>query len=165
MRYALIKDGIVVNTIVAEQPFIDTIKDQYDAVIENDSAAIGWTYDGSVLAPPVIVISLPDAMAQQLQAFSDEVFAYTSAKYPTGLQVSLLAMLILAQLQGRNNQINYLLQVFQWAESVLQYNIKVVSDIQSLRDSASVLAYTWNLDANIISDPGVTLFAAAQILT
>lgn len=35
--YVLIKDGIVENIIVADESFIDLIKDQYDAILDHDS--------------------------------------------------------------------------------------------------------------------------------
>lgn len=58
MIFALIKDGFVQNTIVADQDFIDGVKDQYDACVEISlspgSPSIGWSYDGEVFSAPVV---------------------------------------------------------------------------------------------------------------
>ena len=56
MYWALIKNGIVINTIVADAKFIDLIKDQYDFCLELEhqpgGPGIGWNYDGQNFTPP-----------------------------------------------------------------------------------------------------------------
>lgn len=56
MIFALIKNGMVVNTIVADDEFISHIQDQYDHCVEitlnPGNPSIGWTYDGDDFAPP-----------------------------------------------------------------------------------------------------------------
>lgn len=60
--YLCLKDGVVVNAIVADPAFIQTnafIKSQYDSLIDRDSLpdpkpGIDWTYDGQVFSPPVL---------------------------------------------------------------------------------------------------------------
>ena len=49
--YALIKDGIVENTICADSEFIKLLPNATDYV-EYESAGIGWTYDGVNFIPP-----------------------------------------------------------------------------------------------------------------
>jgi len=51
MKYALIKDGNVVNVIEAEADFATTLEG-YDAVVESGDAGIGWGWDGEVFTPP-----------------------------------------------------------------------------------------------------------------
>jgi hypothetical protein len=49
MNYALIKDGIVKNIIVADSNFVDLIKSKWDFVVDvttNEEAGVGWLYDG-----------------------------------------------------------------------------------------------------------------------
>lgn len=57
MIYALVKNGLVVNTIVADPDFISHIKDQYDHCIQVSddpgNPSIGWSYDGSSFSPPM----------------------------------------------------------------------------------------------------------------
>lgn len=53
MEFALIKDSKVVNVIVADQAFADSIAHEWDAVVPADGMGIGWTYDGTTFAPPV----------------------------------------------------------------------------------------------------------------
>jgi len=55
-NYALIKDGLVVNVIVADEGFLPLIASDYDAIIqvslEPGSPCIGWSYNGRKFAPP-----------------------------------------------------------------------------------------------------------------
>jgi hypothetical protein len=56
MVYALIKNGVVENTIVADANFISLINSQWDNCIRIDELeivpGIGWTHDGSVFTNP-----------------------------------------------------------------------------------------------------------------
>lgn len=61
MNYALIKNGIVQNVIVADEEFISSISDQYDHIEALDTpeeqkvAGPGWLYDsiaGEFTSPP-----------------------------------------------------------------------------------------------------------------
>jgi hypothetical protein len=51
--YALIKNNLVENVILADQAFADSIAPGWDAVVPSQNAGIGWTYvDGVFTAPP-----------------------------------------------------------------------------------------------------------------
>lgn len=56
MIYALIKDGIVKNRIVADSDFIALIADKWDFCIQvsgmDPEPQIGWLYDGSTFSEP-----------------------------------------------------------------------------------------------------------------
>lgn len=54
MRYALIKNGIVVNVIIADPTFILGIQSQYDACIDvtNTYCGPGFLYDGVSFTDP-----------------------------------------------------------------------------------------------------------------
>ena len=57
MIFALVKDGVVVNVIVAEQDFADAIAPNYDAVVEVDyedpkAPSIDWKYVEKEFSPP-----------------------------------------------------------------------------------------------------------------
>lgn len=58
MKFALIKDGIVKNIIVAEQDFLPHIQDQYDYIIDVSEMAHypgpGWSYDGQTFSTPIL---------------------------------------------------------------------------------------------------------------
>lgn len=58
MVFACVKNGIVENTIVADQNFADSIAAQYDFVIRvdnlNPQPGIGWTYIDGEFSPPVL---------------------------------------------------------------------------------------------------------------
>jgi len=57
MIFALIKNGIVENTIVAELSFIGHIASQWDFIIRVDELeqrpGIGWAYDGVDFTAPI----------------------------------------------------------------------------------------------------------------
>ena len=55
MKYALIKSNIVENIIVAQSDFIETIRHEWDHIIQLDEdspVGVGWTYDGSKFIKP-----------------------------------------------------------------------------------------------------------------
>lgn len=56
MVYALVKDGVVKNTIVADSGFIATISGNWDYCVDitslNPQPWQGWTYDGSTFTAP-----------------------------------------------------------------------------------------------------------------
>jgi hypothetical protein len=60
MYYLIIDNGVVVNIIVADSTFAAAITPQHQYVVATantpGSPGIGWTYDGTNFAPPVIVV-------------------------------------------------------------------------------------------------------------
>ena len=76
-EYLLIKNGTVVNRIVADSVFADSISGDFDFVIEvkqsNREAGLGWDYDngvlgvGSTLMPPVrpVIPETPEEAASR----------------------------------------------------------------------------------------------------
>lgn len=51
MRYALIKNDLVVNVIEAEEEFAAGLQG-YDAVHPSEEAGPGWAWNGSGFVPP-----------------------------------------------------------------------------------------------------------------
>lgn len=68
MEYALIKDGVVANVIVADDEFVSLIADQWDHIERIDTpeeaalgVGIGWGWDGSnFVAPEIPVMPEPE---------------------------------------------------------------------------------------------------------
>lgn len=64
MIFALIKNGVVQNVIVADQTFIDNKVSGYDHKIRIDNLdpipGIEWEYDGSVFTNPNAVVPPPE---------------------------------------------------------------------------------------------------------
>lgn len=58
MIYALVKNGVVINTIVADDNFISTISSNYDACVRVDNIdnppSIDWLYDGQNFTDPTL---------------------------------------------------------------------------------------------------------------
>lgn len=62
MIWALIKNGKVENTIIADQDFIDRISSQWDQCIRIDEMermpGVGWDHDGSSFVFPIQTLTL-----------------------------------------------------------------------------------------------------------
>jgi hypothetical protein len=56
MDFALIKNNVVINIIVADQNFIDLISNQYDACVRVDNLevrpSINWIYENGQFQDP-----------------------------------------------------------------------------------------------------------------
>lgn len=88
MIFALIKDGVVQNTIVADQAFVDEHMKGYDAAIEIQdkpgSPGIGWIYDGkefsapAPLPPPDPVESFEEKVIRLLNEVKADVVSVTA---------------------------------------------------------------------------------------
>lgn len=59
-RWALIKNGIIINTIVSNDSFLDLIRSDYDFIINtalySPCPSCGWLYDSSLdtFSAPII---------------------------------------------------------------------------------------------------------------
>lgn len=63
--YALINNGVVENSIVAEESFLTNIENDYDLIIQIDSLdpmpGVNWTYIDEVFTAPVNeIIEIPE---------------------------------------------------------------------------------------------------------
>ncbi len=82
MDYILVKDGVVVNRIVASPEFVESIRSDYDSIVECDGsgASPGWTYDGVSFtnpSPPVVRVKTQkeidrEKLKQDLLDFADK---------------------------------------------------------------------------------------------
>ena len=53
MNYALIRDGIVQNVIVADASFVALIRSEWSQIeLVTGSAGIGWGWDNGFVPPP-----------------------------------------------------------------------------------------------------------------
>lgn len=111
----------------------------------------------------VEVVSLPSAIKTKIDAFEDALQAWTDEKYSPNLKFNFLVLFTIANLTGRLNQQAYIQQLFTWGASILDYNVKFVQQVSSLKDYKEVAAFNWDFEKNIMKDPQVSLFDAAQI--
>ena len=55
-RWAIVDNGEVVNSIVADASFIEVLRNDHDSLIETTDLApwpsVGWTWNGETFAPP-----------------------------------------------------------------------------------------------------------------
>lgn len=58
MRYAIVEEGKVVNTLIAEQDFIDA---HYpSAIAVDDSVNVGWLYEAGEFVKPADILIEPN---------------------------------------------------------------------------------------------------------
>ena len=81
--YSLIKNGKVVNRIVADEAFIDTIKHEWDFITDDVTAQKGCLWDGEKFTPPVrpavVEVETVEAKLTKLIAKVDEIDANVKA--------------------------------------------------------------------------------------
>ena len=69
MIFALVKSGVVVNTILADQAFVDAHCGEYDAKVPIDSIpsspGIGWLYNGTTFTAPAPVAPVVNLIADK----------------------------------------------------------------------------------------------------
>ncbi|WP_218065798.1 hypothetical protein [Escherichia coli] len=75
MNFALVKNGIIVNSVTCDS--IESAINLYDVhyqVVSMDglSAGIGWSYDGDIFTPPVLVTSPQEMAAKNMIAARSE---------------------------------------------------------------------------------------------
>jgi len=54
MRYVIVDGGVVVNAIMADAAFAAELALSHQAVIQHDTAGIGWAYSNGVLVDPYV---------------------------------------------------------------------------------------------------------------
>lgn len=101
MQYALIKNNIVENVIVAEPDFIETILDQYQHIEPLDTlheqglgVGIGWTFENNEFKAPVIPeeVVVPKTTLTKLEymdRFTDAELAAIYAAAKTSVEVEI----------------------------------------------------------------------------
>lgn len=76
--YALVKDGVVVDCIVASAEFAASVTG-YDAVVACDGGVVGWSYDGSTFATPAMPDVTPIEVVPQTVTMRQTRLALLSA--------------------------------------------------------------------------------------
>lgn len=103
IRYALIKNGIVENVIIADAEFVATIADQWDHIElldtpeEQKVSGTGWSYDavnGAFSAPPAESVTAPAPRTkltklEYMDRFTDAELAgiYAAAKQSVQVEI------------------------------------------------------------------------------
>jgi hypothetical protein len=87
MRYALVKDGLVVNIIKASQEFVDALSD-YDYKVEVDDSTliqIGHTYNGSTFSTPSVPIDFEGIVKKAENFGSDLIRKFAAENVSMGI--------------------------------------------------------------------------------
>ncbi|WP_312584966.1 hypothetical protein [Atlantibacter sp.] len=75
MNFALIKNGVVINTVSCESEKLANELFSTELIVVNIdglSAGIGWVYDGALFAPPLIVKSQEEIAAENMMMAHSE---------------------------------------------------------------------------------------------
>ena len=63
-RYALVKNSLVENIIIADNDFVGHIRNEWDEIVElsedNFAVSIGWTYADNQFTKPVVITPEPE---------------------------------------------------------------------------------------------------------
>lgn len=166
MRFALVKDGLVSNLILAEQDFIDEHPEIADiaVAIEDDSdTSIGDTYlgDGS-FEPPKVTIEA--AITQKLLDFQDAVRIFVNESYSIETRFNLNAMYNAGVASGLfPTRVAYILQLYLWTNSVVAYSAAFCLSVKAMVNVKTIQAAQWDFAKIQLPDPKVTPLAAIAI--
>ena len=165
MKYALIKNGVVINVVKAETSVLDAwvtsgAIDSY-AVATDLVVNIGDSYSGGVFVKPSL--TLAQAKLKKLSEFKAAVDVYLDEHYPFTTRTQLVNLYILARLDSLTNRAAYLLPGVTWLNTIIEYSAAFATSVQSGVDVNTVLNMTWDLDSNVGVDPKLTLAAAIVI--
>lgn len=163
--YALLISSIVVNVILADEEFIESLDPLVadEAVLIEEGTApppIGYLYSGGEFVP---ALSKPQAIAQQIAAFRTDFRAWIDTRYDQPTRINFISMFLLAKETGKTNRLAYIQPLLEWSDSLVTFAGTVATAIQSQSTAADVLAYQWSFISLEQSDPRVTLLAAVQI--
>lgn len=167
-RYALINNGVVHNVVVGDEEFITELLNQqvYDEAIEFDPEVtvvrMGFSYAGGVFSPPLVAVGV--AKAQKLAEFKVAVQEYIDSKYDFNTRQQLANLFMLAKFQLKLNRAAYLQPLLEWIDSVLTYSQHVVSTVSGMSDPVAIANMSWSFDANVMTDPKLTLAGAIAIV-
>ena len=70
-NYAVIKDGVIYNVIIADtQEIAETVTGLICVQISNDpgSPTIGWSYDGTSFTAPVVEVPVEEILTEETPA-------------------------------------------------------------------------------------------------
>lgn len=111
--------------------------------------------------------SIPDidtARSLKTAEFSSALNVYFNSHYDPRIEQQLVNLYLLAKITSLANRAAYLLPLINWIDSVMAYSVQFTALIQSTSDPAEVSTLSYDIDANVIADPQLTLSAAMQII-
>ena len=114
MKYAIIENGVVANTVEAESALSSNW-------VQTDTAGIGWSYDGSTFtAPPVVAPVAPWSKKDFLLKFTPT--EYAAIKAATAV----------------NAELDYYWQLFNVADNVLKTDPVTIAGINALESAGLI---------------------------
>lgn len=166
MKFALVKDGLVVNIIRADNTdFLDSLVglgeiDSY--LLTDDTTQIGDTVTAGVITRTLPLLAV--AKATKLSDFNTAVQDYLDLHYPFRTRIQLFNLYTLSRLDGLTNRAAYLQACIDWINSTMDYSVQFATHVNAQVDSASVIDLTWDFTGIAVSDPHINLGTAIQIL-
>lgn len=166
MIYALIKNSMVQNVIVAEESFVNALIAAGVAtsavLIENDTQRpnIGDSYNNGVFSP--LSANLSVAKMQKIALLKKDVDDYVALFYTLDVRVQLQGLYLHAMNNGLDNRKAYLETILTWMNEILAYLATVVAQIQAAASLAALLEIQWDIFGNI--SPHEKILAATAIL-
>lgn len=166
-EFAFIKNGVVVNLVVADDAFVRSQIEAraIDSAVELEAGvnpSIGDTYSEGVFSAPIP--ALADARAGKLRDFATALGVYMNERYPFEARIQLMNLYTLAKEDGLANRAAYLRQGLTWGNSIIAYAASFQSAVMAELDASRVVGMTWDINGNVTTDPGIKAGMAIQIL-
>ncbi len=167
MKYALIKNSVVVNIVKSDNTdLLDDwiLQDAIDSYVEltNEVVSPGDVYSGGNFSKASL--TLPQAKAKKLTEFKASIDGYLDEHYPFVTRVQLVNLYILARLDSLTNRAAYLAPGVAWLNSIIEYSATFAASVQAQVDVETTLNMTWDIESNVGPDPLLTLSTAIQIV-
>lgn len=162
--FALVKNGVVLNVVKADQDFVDSAisRGYCDQAVPADGvvANIGDVYSNSAFSSPE---TLAAAKAARLLDLKTSVQSWIDGRYDMPTRMNFLVIYTLAKDDLLVNRAAYIKPLLTWANSIISFSGTHAAAISALESVAAVKAYQWDFSALEASDPKLTLLAAIQI--
>lgn len=174
MKQAIVDKNRVVNIILADQAFADSIRLDHQYVVDISNVQIepmmGWGYDGVSFIPEKKSDQLTDqygdlatAIEAQLALFDAQTRDYVYQTYPAEKQATLLLLRGDARADGLQNRFAYIQRAVDWISILLGYHFPKYHEIESAKDMDSLSQITWDFTQFDATNPLVSIEQALGI--
>lgn len=165
-KYALIKDGRVLNVLVADSDFIS---DQVTAGVADSGVdisellepiVIGDKYEGGQF---VTGLTKGLAIVAKLAQLKQETRDWVELQYDTPTRLNFFMIRALAIEAEKTNRAAYINTLFEWFQTTVEFVSTTATAIQCLATADEVINYQWDFSPLSSTNPRLTLLGALAI--
>ena len=111
------------------------------------------------VAPP----TLAEEKAIKISKAQEAIRAFVNESYSLEQRFNFNAMYLVAVQNGLTNRAAYIFQLFNWANSVVQYAAQFAAAVNALTTVEEVQSHYWDFSALALSDPKISPVVAVSI--